>query len=391
MYGDVRYIQELEMNVNIYLEFLRYSLNENLPVPTNIGRIKWQGLLAFAKEQAIVGIYARRILFANEQLNECNWHGNKPDEDEVMEWMGEVAKLRKRNHLLFEKSADLAKKFHKDGFSYCILKGQGNALHYPMPDLRTSGDIDIWVWQQNKNGKSSREVIDNYVRKSFPNAKMMYLHIDYPIYNNVPVEVHIYPSILNNPFRNKKLQHYFNIQKETVTNHNVIYTAHKENFTFPTPTDSFNRIFELCHIMHHEFDEGIGLRQLIDYFYLLRRGFTEEERQQDCKLLSSFGMFRFASAVMYIMKTVLGLEDKYLLMRPDEKAGRLLLRDIIRGGNFGKYNKSFAHDGKKINPKRYFYKTFHNLSLVRYYPSETLWEMLFRTWHFFWRYQYEQF
>jgi hypothetical protein len=96
-------------------------------------------------------------------------------------------------------------------------------------------------------------------------------------------------------------------------------------------------------------------------------------------------MFRFAAAVMYIMKNVLGLEDEYLLMPPDEKAGRLLLCDIIRGGNFGKYNKSFAHDGKDINPSRYFYKTFHNLSLAMYYPSETLWEPLFRTWHFFWR------
>lgn len=373
------------MNVDIYLEFLRYSLNDNMPVPSSIEKINQQGLLEFAKEQAIVGIYARRILFANEKLSECNWQGNKPDEDEVMEWMGEVAKLRKRNHLLFEKSAEITKTFQDEDFERCILKGQGNALHYPVPDLRTSGDIDIWVWQQNGEDQSSHEVIGNYVRKSFPDAKMMYLHIDYPIFNNVPVEVHIYPSILNNPFRNKKLQRYFNNQKEIVANHIVTYKSDKDTFSFPAPTDSFNRIFELCHIMHHEFDEGIGLRQLIDYYYLLRRGFTEEERRQDCKLLSSFGMYHFTSAVMYIMKKVLSLEDKYLLIPPEEKTGRLLLRDIIRGGNFGKYNKSFVHDGKDINLKRNFYKTFHNLSLVRYYPGEALWEQLFRTWHFLWR------
>lgn len=377
------------MNVDIYLEFLRYSLNDSVTLSKSIAKINWQNLLTFAKEQAIVGIYARRILFSNDKLNECNWYGNKPSEDDVMDWMGEVAKLRKRNHLLFEKSANLAKRFRSDGFKSSILKGQGNALHYPMPDIRTSGDIDIWVWPKETDGQSNREVIGSYVRKSFPDAKMMYLHIDYPIYNNVPVEVHVYPSILNNPFRNKKLQRYFNSQKEPITNHIVAYKIDKEEFSFPAPTDSFNRIFELCHIMHHEFDEGIGLRQLIDYYYLLHRGFTEEERQQDCKMLSSFGMYRFASAVMYIMKEVLGLENKYLLMPPDNRAGRLLLRDIIRGGNFGKYNKSFSHDGKDINPKRYFYKTFHNLSLVRYYPSETLWEPLFRTWHFFWRHTYK--
>jgi hypothetical protein len=378
-------MMDIEMNVDIYLDFLCFALTDNSAVPDSVANINWQGLLMFAKEQAVVGIYARRILFSNDKLNECNWLGNKPNEDDVMDWMAEAAKLRKRNLLLFEKSADIARRFHDDGFNCCILKGQGNALHYPMPELRTSRDVDIWVWPSDGQVKSVRREIGNYVWKSFPDAKMMYLHIDYPIYEKVPVEVHVYPSILNNPVRNKKLQQYFNSQKTDVDNHCVSYNFDGNSFSFPVPTDSFNRIFELCHIMHHEFDEGIGLRQLIDYFYLLRRGFTDEERKHDCELLLSFGMYRFAAAVMYIMKKVLGLEDKYLLMPPDDKAGRLLLRDIIRGGNFGKYNKSFAHDGKDINPKRYFYKTFHNLSLVRYYPSETLWEPLFRTWHFFWR------
>lgn len=382
-------MMDIEMNADIYLEFLRFAQTDNSVVPDSVANINWQSLLRFAKEQAVVGIYARRILFSNDKLNECNWLGNKPNEDDVMDWMAEAAKLRKRNLLLFEKSADIARRFHDDGFNCCILKGQGNALHYPMPELRTSGDIDIWVWPSDGQVKSVRQEIGNYVWKLFPDAKMMYLHIDYPIYEKVPVEVHVYPSILNNPVRNKKLQQYFNSQKTVVNNHRVSYNTDGNSFSFPTPTDSFNRIFELCHIMHHEFDEGIGLRQLIDYFYLLRRGFTDEERKHDCELLSSFGMYRFAAAVMYIMKKVLGLEDKYLLMPPDDKAGRLLLRDIIRGGNFGKYNKSFAHDGNDINPKRYFYKTFHNLSLVRYYPSETLWEPLFRTWHFFWRRRYQ--
>lgn len=263
------------MNVDTYLEFLRFALNDNSVVPDSVANINWQSLLRFAKEQAIVGTYARRILFDNDKLNDCKWLGNRPNEDNVMDWMGEVAKLRKRNHLLFEKSADIAHRFHDDGFECCILKGQGNALHYPMPELRTSGDIDIWAWPQ-KEENSVRDKIGNYVRKSFPEAKMMYLHIDYPIYDKVPVEVHVYPSILNNPFRNTKLQRYFDSQRLEVSNHHVTYNSAEDCFTFPTPTDSFNRIFELCHIMHHEFDEGIGLRQLIDYFYLLRRGFCEK-------------------------------------------------------------------------------------------------------------------
>ena len=89
------------MNVDTYLEFLRFALTDNSAVPNSVANINWLGLLRFAKEQAVVGIYARRILFSNDKLNECNWLGNRPGEDDVMDWMAEAAKLRKRNLLLF--------------------------------------------------------------------------------------------------------------------------------------------------------------------------------------------------------------------------------------------------------------------------------------------------
>lgn len=375
------------MNTQDILHFLRYSLDTRHNVPTCVRNINWHGLLNFAKKQAIVGVYAYCILYDNEKLNECEWLGNRPSEDDVMEWMGEVTKIKRRNILLSRKTEETAERLRNASFDCCTLKGQGNGLYYPMPELRTSGDIDVWTWPHHSDDNSERKIVTDFVRKQFPNKDLdlCYKDIKYPIYDNIPVEIHFFPSTLNNPFRNRKLLKFFREQRDEQGKHEVTWKCDNESFSFSTPTDSFNRIFQLCHIMHHEFDEGIGLRQLIDYYYLLRRGFTEDEKQHDCKLLRSFGMYRFASAVMFIMRDVLGLEDKYLLTAPDRKAGRLLLRDIIRGGNFGKYNRSFSHDGRDINPKRYFYKTFHNLSLVRYYPSETLWEPLFRTWHFFWR------
>ncbi len=378
------------MEIQNYLDFLRYSLSDSSTIPESIVGIKWNKLLVFAKEQAIVGVYARRLLFENEKLNECDWMSNRPSENDVMEWMGEVTKIRRRNHLLFEKTAEISKKVKRDGFNCCILKGQGNALRYPIPDLRTSGDIDIWIWRQDLKDSDLRELVKKSIRNSFPNTEMVYQHIEYPIYNDVPVEVHFHASYFNNPFKNKKLQIHFNNQKSIVSSNIVSWEKGTKTYAFPAPTDGFNRFFELCHIMHHEFDEGIGLRQLVDYYYLLRRGFTEEERRRDCKLFRSFKMYRFASAVMFIMKEVFGLDDKYLLVKPDNKSGLRLFNDIIRGGNFGKQNKSFKHNNKAINPQRFFFKTFHNLSLVRYFPSETLWEPLFRTWHFLWRHFYNQ-
>ena len=61
--------------------------------------------------------------------------------------------------------------------------------------------------------------------------------------------------------------------------------------------------------MHHFFFEGIGLRQMVDYFYLLKQGFTEEEKRQIVEVIKRVNMFKFATGVMYIMKESLGLED----------------------------------------------------------------------------------
>lgn len=370
-----------------YLSFLRYSLDTRQSVPECVGKIHWHDLLSFAQQQAIIGVFAKCILYDNNKLSESDWFGNAPKEDDVMEWMGEATKIKRRNILLSQKTENTAKRLKKAGFNCCTLKGQGNGLYYPMPELRTSGDIDVWTWPQNANGKSERKIVTEFVQSQCPDKKLelCYKDIKYPIYDNLPVEVHFFPSTLNNPFKNRKLLNFFRERREEQGKHEITWSCGNESFSFPTPTDDFNRIFQLCHIMHHYFDEGIGLRQLIDYYYLLQIGFTEEERQKDCEILRSFGMHRFGASVMYIMKEVLGLSDEFLLMPPEEKAGKRLLSDILNGGNFGQYNDAFSHDGKLINPNRFFYKTFHNLSLIKYYPSEALWEPLFRTWHFFWR------
>lgn len=306
----------------------------------------------------------------------------------MMAWMGLVNKIKNRNQLMFQETTKFSNTFDKEGFNGCILKGQGNALNYPDPYYRTSGDIDIWLWPKKKAGESNRKVIVDYVHQYFPQAKMTYLHIDFPTRANVAVEVHFFPSYLNNPIKNRYLQKYFNNFKEKISRHLVYVKGINATITFPAPTDSFNRIYQLCHIMHHYFDEGIGLRQLIDYYYLLRKGFSEEERMEDVKILKRLGMYRFAQSVMYVLNETLGLKSSYLLVPPNKESGTLLLRDILQGGNFGKYNAAFQHNGRTINIKRFLYKTLHNLSLVRSYPSDALWEPWFRTWHFLWRLRY---
>ena len=84
---------------------------------------------------------------------------------------------------------------------------------------------------------------------------------------------------------------------------------------------------------------------------------------------------------MYIMKKVLGLDEKFLIVPVDERRGMTLLNEILKGGNFGHYSGLDQNNSLK----KYFQKTWRNMQLVKEYPAEVLCEPVFRTWHFFWR------
>ena len=101
--------------------------------------------------------------------------------------------------------------------------------------------------------------------------------------------------------------------------------------------------------------------------------------------LKYLGLWKFAGAVMYVMKEVLGMPEERMIAPVDEKSGKLLLAEILNGGNFGRHFTKYGHFTQQGMAKKYFLKIWRNMHFVRYYPTEALSEPIFRTWHFFWR------
>ncbi|MBV3427933.1 hypothetical protein KSW92_00015 [Prevotella copri] len=101
--------------------------------------------------------------------------------------------------------------------------------------------------------------------------------------------------------------------------------------------------------------------------------------------LKYLGLWKFAGAVMYVLHEVLGLPEEKMIAPMDEKRGKLLLVEILNGGNFGLYFTMYGHFTQQGMAKKYFLKIWRNMHFVRYYPAEALSETIFRTWHFFWR------
>ena len=160
------------------------------------------------------------------------------------------------------------------------------------------------------------------------------------------------------------------------------------------PKTDFNIVFQLSHVYNHLLHEGIGLRQIIDYYYLLK----EEGRGKKADVydtLRYLGMEKIAGAMMWVLNEVLGLEEKFLIAPKNEKMGKVLLSEIIRGGNFGNYDeeKRWLKEegiGKMLGVqlKKNILRLKRDMRMMRYFPSECLWEPVFRMWHFFWRLRY---
>ena len=177
----------------------------------------------------------------------------------LLQWMAESQMLEKANVRLNDTAIQVSEWFRKKGFRTCILKGQGNALMYPNPYSRTPGDIDIWV-----EGGDKRVI--SFVRSISPHEKACYHHIEFPSYKGMEVEVHYRPSFLLCFWHNRKLQKYYERVKEEQFSHRVMLGEQGE---IAIPMVEFNLIFQLTHIFSHLMNEGIGLRQLVDYYFVI--------------------------------------------------------------------------------------------------------------------------
>ncbi|MCW4110209.1 nucleotidyltransferase domain-containing protein [Segatella copri] len=349
----------------IFFDFLRFSIGSESEIPDSLIEADWKELYRIAQKQCLVGSLFDGIQRLPSSNVGISW-------DLLLQWMAQSKMLEKTNVRLNDAAFRVSEWFRKKGFRTCILKGQGNALMYPNPYSRTPGDIDIWV-----EGGDNRVI--SFVRSISPHEKACYHHIEFPSYKGVEVEVHYRPSFLLCFWHNRKLQKYYERVKEKQFSHRVMLGEQGE---VAIPTVEFNLIFQLTHIYAHLMNEGIGLRQLLDYYFVLQhadiKDLTELQRN-----LKHFGLWKFAGAIMYIMHEVFGMPASRLIVPLNEKYGNFVLNEVLEAGNFGSYDKRNRFGKSQLGHN--LQRVYRDIRLIKYFPAEALSEPIFRVWHFFWR------
>ena len=364
------------INTSAFFTFLRYGLGYKGNISRVVAGMDWQMLYSFASKQALLGLCFEGIERLGEEYPE-ELKRNPIGRELLMTWMGKAQQIRRQNRKVNLVASKLFSMLREDGLRCCILKGQGNALMYPNPYSRTPGDIDVWI-------HASRKWINEYALKKFELEDDIRLqHLETSL-DGVPVELHFFPCSMNNPIYHARLQKWFKRNADLQCS-NVVSLPDGIG-EIAIPTTAFNVVYQLTHLYHHFFDEGIGMRQIIDYYNVVSM------LNVNCEMLTwlpkdlkHLGLWKFAGAVMYVLHEALGLSEEKMIAPMDEKRGKLLLVEILNGGNFGKHFTKYGHFTQQGMAKKYFLKIWRNMHFVRYYPAEALSEPIFRTWHFFWR------
>lgn len=367
-------------DITAFSAFLKYCLGYKENMSKIVAGMDWQELYSFASKQALLGLCFEGIERLGKEYPE-ELKQNPIGRELLMTWMGKAQQIRRQNMKVNAVASKLFSMLREDGMRCCVLKGQGNALMYPNPYSRTPGDIDVWI-------DASRERIMEYAQKKFELGDDIRLqHLETSLYG-VPVELHFFPCSMNNPIYHARLQKWFRRYADLQCSHIVGLPDGAGDIAIPTM--AFNVVYQLTHLYHHFFDEGIGMRQIIDYYYVVNNDELLVIRDTLQRELKYLGLWKFAGAVMYVLKEVLGLSEDRMIVPMDEKRGRLLLAEILDGGNFGRHFTKYGGFTHQSMGKKYFLKIWRNMHFVRYYPAEALCEPLFRTWHFFWRLKYKK-
>lgn len=333
----------------IFLDLVRVSIGQASCLSHIPTENEWHELFTMARKQSLLGFCFSGV---SQMANTDEHYYVGMSESLYRRWTGIAFQILRKNECLNEQCLELQKRFEADGYRSCILKGQGVArLYGELALLRQSGDIDIWV-------DAPKDKVLDYVMGISPTKKFDQKHIHFACFNNTDVEVHWSPVYWYASTKNKILQEYFDSVRD------------REFSNGGFPTLEFQMVHQLLHVYGHYVYEGVGLRQLMDLFFTQKAYCAEIGILQEDKVVELFGnlgLMKFVSGTQWALQQAFGLADDLLLCIPDEVEGRLLMDDILDGGNFGHYNENNHVKGESY-VHRFFRRWSRKWKMIRFDP-----------------------
>ena len=411
----------------LFFELIRVAIGTQERLSRVPSKKEWGRLFKMAERQRLLGIcfYGIKKVASPIYDNEAYPHPLPEGKGESKisipgdlydYWLGTAALIQQQNQKVNKQCVEVCNKLQEAGFKCSILKGQGIAQLYNeerraknerqdesnfLGMFRQSGDIDVWVDGGMKKAMA-------WAKQEYGDVEFDYINAHLPMYKDTEVELHWRVQSLDNLWKNKKLQRWLEEHKEELLNTTEVLPDGAGSIPVPSPT--FNSFYVLLHCYHHMFTEGLGLRQVMDYYFVLqsRRPTPTPSLHSEGNLettLREFGMLKFAKAMMWVLQHVFeennvdeerrtknedtkdNWRERYpwMIVEPDEKEGRFLLKELMLNGNFGHFDKRVKKVSKNKKIQSVWTNIQHTFHLASHYPSECFWNPIWIAWHFVWK------
>ena len=386
----------------LFFELIQVAIGRHYVLSRVPSAKDWSALYGLSVKQAVAGVCFCGLQRLPNEQKACLPELLK------MQWLALATQIQARNELMNRRCVEVQLLLAKEGLKSSILKGQGVARLYRIRNeetkfggqresqlgvrndsqlgmYRQSGDIDVWV-------VGGMERLLRWCRERYGDVEYDYINAHVPMFKDVEVELHWRVQSMTNLFRNRRLQRWLEREetKEMILGGKADLkpsetslkpeTLMNSETTITVPILEFNAFYLMLHCYNHVFSSGLGLRQLMDYYFLLmaRNNLNLNKRFRE------FGMERFVGAVMWIMQEVFGLERERMLCEPDEKEGRYILAEVMAGGNFGHHDERIRKVGRG-KWQSVFANLQHAMHVLRRFPQEAMWMPVWMVYHFVWK------
>lgn len=278
-----------------------------------------------------------------------------------------AAKIQQRSETVDSQCVTLGKELQKAGLDYVVMKGQEVGRYYhELSALRQSGDIDVWI-----TNKGRKEVVA-YAVSAGCCGEATHQHVHFHPFVDTEVELHYIPAELHCPWYDRNLKRFFRSQVKGFRMGECGYMV---------PTLEFALLHQLAHSFRHLFGDGIGMRQVMDFYFTLQEAWRRDNvdwESVSCAIRTT-GMKTFAEAMLWIMREMFGMTESNLStlnsnleISPNEQLGRFLLNEVMLAGNFGHTDERIKRGSNESAWHRFWRVNKQNLKLMRF----SVWEVL---------------
>ena len=266
----------------------------------------------------------------------------------------------KQSYRLLFLTRYLVRILEEAGVPVLVLKGSGTAALYPVPEMRKSGDIDLFVPEDKLEIAAGILEKEQFAVKKDQHANH---HLACRSKDGIDVELH---TMLAEPFQDNRI----NEGMERLLSKYFDRKEYKEcmGVSLPLPAEPFQALQLLLHMLQHFLRAGFGMKLFCDWVVFWNRDCVQGIVPEFLKLADSCHVREFAEAVTIVCKAFLGLrKDLPMGNKHDRKLAEDFLYDafaaeefgeadkdrmvIVKKNTFGAYIKEFHYQMKMNHPK----------------------------------------